>query len=50
MSFLDRFMSCEDDEFVLKVDKDIRDFLDNSLTNRWIDCFESGVKVIIVKK
>lgn len=30
----DRFLSCEDDEFVLKIDKDIRDYFDNSLTSR----------------
>ena len=30
----DRFLSCEDDEFVLKVDRDIREYLDKSVKNR----------------
>lgn len=35
LNFLaDRFMSCEDDEFVLKVDADIRDYFNNSKENR----------------
>lgn len=34
MSFNDRLLSCEDDEFVLKVDKDIRDYLENCSKNR----------------
>lgn len=33
-SFDDRLLSCEDDEFVLKVDQDIRDYLLNFLKNR----------------
>lgn len=36
MSFSDRLLSCEDDEFVLKVDKDIREFLENSPKNRQV--------------
>jgi len=32
-SFHDRYLSCEDDEFVLKVDKDIRDYLINFAKN-----------------
>ena len=34
-SFNDRYLSCEDDEFVLKVDKDIRDYLLNFTKNRY---------------
>lgn len=34
-SFKDRYLSCEDDEFVLKVDKDIRDYLQNFAKNRY---------------
>lgn len=35
LNFLaDRFMSCEDDEFVLKIDADIRDYLNDLKENR----------------
>lgn len=32
--FDDRLLSCEDDEFVLKVDEDIQDYLQNHSKNR----------------
>lgn len=33
---LDRVLSCEDDDFVLKVDEDIRKYIEECKKNRWV--------------
>lgn len=33
---LDRVLNCEDDEFVLTVDKDIRQYIEDYTSNRWV--------------
>lgn len=42
--FNDRLLSCEDDEFVLKVDQDIREYLQSAPKRRYVREFEGHRK------
>lgn len=48
--FEDRLLSCEDDEFVLKVDVDIREYLNSFPKNRWVNVFMYWRSASAIKK